>query len=266
MTSRRFGPLLRQWRTARRMSQERLAAQAEVSTRHISFMENGRSLPSRTMVLVLASALDLPLRDRNLLLGAAGYAAVYRESALGHDESSALRRSLALILRHQDPYPALGLTPLWDVIDMNRAAFRVFSHFLSRTLEPQIASNVMHAIFHPDGLRSCIVNWDQVSEHLVTRLRREAMLETDPPRGHLELWETLQRYPDLPRVLDPDASGFSPDPWLAVHLKRDDVELRFFTTLTTLGTPLDVTAEELRIESYFPADPATDAWLREGRV
>jgi transcriptional regulator with XRE-family HTH domain len=258
-----FGPLLRQWRIARRLSQERLAAQAEVSTRHISFIENGRSLPSRTMVLVLASALDLPLRDRNLLLGAAGYAAVYRESSLARDESSALRRTLASILRHQDPYPALGLTPLWDVIDMNRAALRVFSHFLSEPLAPRIASNAMHAIFHPDGLRCWVVNWDQVAQQLLARLRRDAMLETEP-RAHLELLQALQGYPGVSSPQDCDVTAASPDPWLAVHLKRDDAELRFFTTLTTLGTPLDVTAEELRIESYYPADAATDAWLRAG--
>src|SRR5262245_62099048 len=108
-----FGPLLRQWRAARRMSQERLAADAEVSTRHISFIENGRSLPSRSMVLVLASALELPLRERNVLLVAAGYAPAYRESPLGEDPDSPLRQTLARILRHQEPYPAIGLTPLW---------------------------------------------------------------------------------------------------------------------------------------------------------
>ena len=261
MNARGFGALLRQWRATRRMSQERLAADAEVSTRHISFIENGRSVPSRSMVLVLASALELPLRDRNLLLAAAGYVPAYRESPLGDAAGSPLRETLALILRHQEPYPALGLTPLWNVIDLNRAALRVFSHFLPATLEPSVAMNVMHVLFHPDGLRASIVNWDQVSEHLLARLRREAMFEPEP-RAHLELWEELQAYPDVPRSFDPGAPIASPDPWLALHLKRDDVELRFFTTLTTLGTPLDVAAEELRIEAYFPADPATDASLR----
>jgi transcriptional regulator with XRE-family HTH domain len=265
MHARGFGPLLRQWRVARRMSQERLAADAEVSTRHISFIENGRSAPSRSMVLVLASALDLPLRDRNVLLAAAGYAPAYRESPLADAADSPLRRTLALILRHQDPYPALGLTPLWDLIDLNRAALRVFAHFLPEPLEPRIAGNVMHALFHPEGVRRYVVNWDSVAEHLLARLRREALLEPEP-RRHLELFEALQSYPGVPGSLDPDAPISSPDPWLAVHLKRDDVELRFFTTLTTLGTPLDVAAEELRIESYFPADPATDAWLRDARV
>lgn len=255
-----FGPLLRQWRAARRMSQERLAADAEVSTRHISFIENGRSLPSRSMVLVLASALELPLRERNVLLVAAGYAPAYRESPLGEDPESPLRQTLARILRHQEPYPALGLTPLWDVIDLNAAAVRVFRHFMPPSLEPRLAMNVMHALFHPDGLRPVVVNWAQVAEHLLARLRREALLHPDP-RGPLALWEALQAYPDVPRALDA-APVASPDPWLAVHLKHDGVELRFFTTLTTLGTPLDVTAEELHIESYLPADAATEAWLR----
>ena len=261
MNVRGFGPLLRQWRSARRTSQERLAADAEVSTRHISFIENGRSVPSRGMVLVLASALELPLRERNVLLAAAGYAPAYRESELAGDAESPVRQTLALILRHQEPYPALGLTPLWNVIDLNRAALRVFSHFMPDPLEPRLARNVMHALFHPDGLRRSVVNWGQVAEHLLVRLRREALLEPEP-RAHLVLWEELQAYPDVPRSLDTGVLAGSPDPWLALHLKRDDVELRFFTTLSTLGTPLDVAAEELRIESYFPADPATDAWLR----
>ena len=265
MNASGFGALLRQWRAARRMSQERLAADAEVSTRHISFMENGRSVPSRSMVLVLASALELPLRERNVLLAAAGYAPAYRESPLGGDSESPLRRTLALILRHQEPYPAIGLTPLWDAIDLNRAALRVFRHFMPETFEPRLATNVMHALFHPHGLRSSVVNWEQVAEHLLGRLRREAMLEPEP-RGHQALWDALQAYPDVPHALDPGAPVASPDPWLALHLKRDDVELRFFTTLTTLGTPIDVAAEELRIESYFPADPATDAWLRSATL
>jgi transcriptional regulator with XRE-family HTH domain len=259
-----FGPLLRHWRTVRRMSQERLAADAEVSTRHLSFIENGRSAPSRNMVLVLASALELPLRERNVLLVAAGYAPAYRESPRD-DAQSPLRQTLARILRHQEPYPALGLTPLWDVIDLNPAALRLFAHFLPEPLEPHLATNVLHVLFHPDGLRRSVVNWEQVAEHVLARLRRETLLEPEP-RGHLALWEAVQRYPDLPGKLDPGGAVASLDPWLALHLKRDDVELRFFTTLATLGTPLDVAAEELRIESYFPADPATEAWLRATSV
>lgn len=263
MHARAFGPLLRQWRAARRMSQERLAADAEVSTRHISFIENGRAAPSRSMVLVLASALELPLRERNVLLAAAGYAPAYRESPLDGDAGSPLRRTLALILRNQDPYPAVGVTPLWNLIDLNAAALRMFAHFLPAPLEPRIAGNVMHALFHPDGLRRSVVNFEPVAEHLLARLRREALLGPEP-EGPLALWQELRAYPGVPRAPDSGAPGPSLDPWLAVHLKRDDVELRLFTTIATLGTPVDVAAEELRIETYFPADPATDAWLRAG--
>jgi len=261
MEPRSFGARLRQWRRTRRMSQEQLAAQAEVSTRHLSFVETGRSMPSRTMVLVLASALDLPLRERNLLLHAAGYAAVYRETALGCDAASPLRRTLALMLRHQEPYPALGVTPFWDLVDLNQAALRVFGHFLDGPLAASAAGNVLHQLFHPDGLRRFVVNWESVAEHLLARLRREVLLEPEPS-GHLALWEALQQYPDVAAPVDPGPCAPAPDPWLALHLKRDGLELRLFTTLTTLGTPLDVTAEELRIETYFPADAATDAWLR----
>ncbi len=263
MQATHFGPLLRQWRQSRRMSQERLGLESEVSARHISFIENGKSQPSRTMVLVLASTLDLPLRERNVLLSAAGYAPVYRESGLDPAEMGPLRRILELILAQQEPYPALVVTPRWDLVQMNEAAGRVFAHFLEPPIEPIVATNVMHALFHPRGLRAFVVNWDEVSGTLLDRLRREAMIA--PESGELrELLEALEAYPGPAAASREPSVGSSPEVCIAVHLKKGPRELRLFTTLTTLGTPIDVTAQELRIESYFPADDATECWLREG--
>lgn len=259
--ARGFGPLLREWRRSRRLSQESLALEAEVSTRHLSFLETGRATPSRSMVLVLGSALDLPLRDRNRLLQAAGFAAAYHESRLDPAPAEPLRRTLALILDHAEPYPALAMTPVWDLVQMNAAAARVFGRFVDDPADPGVARNVMHAVFHPRGLRSSIVNWDEVSGHLIDRVHRDALLE--PERGHRELLEALSAYPDVPTRLEAADLGSAPEVCLPVHVKKDAVELRLFTTLTTLGTPTDATAQELHIESYFPADDATDRWLQD---
>jgi transcriptional regulator with XRE-family HTH domain len=256
-----FGALLRQWRRARRMSQEDLAEASEVSARHVSFLENGRSAPSRTMVLLLASALDLPLRERNLLLHAAGFASVYRESSLAPDEMTPMLRTLDLILGHQEPYPAVAVTRGWDLVRTNAAAARIFAGLMEDPSEPAVARNVVHAVFHPKGLRPAIVNWDEVGQHLMDRLHRDAWVEgADGP--HRALLDEVRRYPDVPsRFRVPDLAA-APEVCIPVHVKKGDVELRLFTTLTTLGTPIDVTAQELRIESYFPADEASDRWLR----
>jgi len=262
MTETGFGPLLREWRRARRMSQEELAAASEVSARHLSFLENGRSRPSRSMVLLLGSALDLPLRERNLLLRAAGFTSVYRESPLDGDAAAPVRRTLDLILGHHEPYPAIAVTPLWDLVQLNQAAARVFSRFAADLSEPAVARNAMHAAFHPRGLRPAIVNWGEVSAHLIDRLRRDALFERED-RRYRELLAALAEYPDGPTGVDALDVATPPEVCLPVHLKRGDCELRLFTTLATLGTPIDVTAQELRVESYFPADDASERWLRE---
>lgn len=256
-----FGPLLRQWRRSRRMSQEQLALEAEVSARHLSFLETGRAAPSRSMVLVLGSALDLPLRDRNRLLRAAGFAAVYHDSPLEAEPPEPLRRTLALLLDHAEPYPAVAMTPVWDLVRMNAAAARVFGRLVEDASEPRVARNVMHAVFHPRGLRPSIVNWDEVSAHLIGRIHRDALLE--PERGHRALLEALAAYPEVPSRAGALELGTLPEVCLPVHVKKGDVELRLFTTLSTLGTPTDAAAQELRIESYLPVDGATDRWLHD---
>ncbi len=257
-----FGPLLRSWRQSRRLSQEELAFAAEVSARHISFLENSKSMPSRQMVLVLASALDLPLRDRNLLLLSAGFAAVYRESSLAAEASSPVRRTLDLILGHHEPFPAIAVTPGWDLVQLNAAAARLFPELMNDPTDPAVAQNVMHAAFSPKGFREAVVNWDEVSRHLLERMHRDAFFEREDG-AQRKLLAAIAKYPDVPgrfEGLDP----LSPPPvCLPVHVKKGDLELRLFTTLTSLGTPTDVTAQELWIESYFPADEATDRRLRE---
>ena len=252
------GPLLRRWRTARGLSQLALAEQAEVSTRHISYVENGRSQPSREMVLVLASALDVPLRERNALLVAAGFAPVYRESGIAEPQMSHVRRALDLIMERQEPFPAIVVDRGWNLVMSNKGAQRMLAH-----APPDYAAlgaharNALHLLFHPMGMRRFVVNWEEVSRVLVARLAREA--QADEELGSLVA--SLMAYPGMPQAFREPAPADANQVMVPMHTRNDGVELRLFTTVTTLGTPMDITAQELRIECYYPADEATEAWF-----
>ena len=257
-----FGPLLRQWRTAKRMSQQQLAIESEVSTRHISYVENGKSSPSREMVLILASALDLPLRERNSLLSSAGYAPVYRETDLSEPEMGPVRHALDTILSHHEPYPAVVLNRGWDLVSMNQSFARLFAFFLDAPRDPAVAQNVMHSLFHPEGVRPYVENWDEVAGFLIDRLYRESITELETSDSR-QLLDTLLSYPGVPSgMVDVDLAA-APRVCVTVRLAKGNTRLELFSTLTTLGTPMDVTAQELRIESYFPADETTGEWLRK---
>jgi transcriptional regulator with XRE-family HTH domain len=255
-----FGPLLRKWRHARGLSQERLAHDAEISTRHLSFLENRNAAPSREMVLLLASALELPLRERNAILIAAGFAPVYRESPFEGPSMTPIRRALDHLLRAHEPYGAVAFDRLWDIRASNRGATRMIGALLDKPLPPHVASNALRLFFHPDGLRSAIVEWEEVAAEFVERIHREVALAQEGDALRAILDEVLA-YDGVPPRLR--AAGLGPlEPFLVVHMRKGGRDYRFFTTITSLGTPLDVTAQELRIESYFPADDATDAWMR----
>ncbi len=255
------GPILRRWREAKSLSQERLAAIAEVSTRHVSFVETGKAAPSREMVLVLGNALGLPLRERNALLLAAGFAPVYRVSALDGDALRPVRRALDHILAKQEPYGAVVVDRAWNVLLMNQGATRMLTFFLEGIDAPREAlANVVTSIFHPRGLRPFIVNWEDVAAEIVERLHREIAVASDDDERRAVLAQLLA-YEGVPARFGAPSMTATSLPFIAVHLKRGDVEVRLFTTITTLGTPLDVTAEELRIESYFPADEATEKFV-----
>jgi transcriptional regulator with XRE-family HTH domain len=258
-----FGPLLRQWRARRRMSQLDLAVEAEVSSRHVSFIETGRARPSREMVLLLARVLDMPLRDRNDLLTAAGYAPIYRETRLDAADMAQARRALDFILRQQEPYPAIVLDRHWNILAANEATGRL----VRLLLDPAEAAglgppNAMRLMFHPAGFRPHIANWDAAAAALIQWLHRDALgglADAETRR----LLEELLAYPGVPRhwrALDLDASTA---PFLAIEFRKAPLELRYFTTLTHLGTPHDITLQELKIESFFPADEATERAARD---
>jgi transcriptional regulator with XRE-family HTH domain len=252
------GALLREWRRRRRLSQLDLSLDAEVSARHLSFVETGRSKPSRELVLHLAEHLDVPLRERNGLLLAAGYAPVYRQRSLDDDAMSPVREALDKVLAGHEPYPAAVVDRRWDLVAANATAMTLLGGRLApHLLEPPM--NLVRAAVHPDGMAPYITNLGEYSAHLLHRLRQQAVLAQDPYL--LELFEELRSYPGVeetsPAVFDPAALVFT-----TMRLRIDGVDMAFFSTLATFGTALDVTLSELIIEAFFPADKATEAALR----
>jgi transcriptional regulator with XRE-family HTH domain len=244
------------------VSQLDLAVEAEISARHISFLETGRAQPSREMVVLLAEVLHVPLRERNELLIAAGYAPLYPETSLDAPAMAHLQRALDFILRQQEPYPTLALDRYWNVLKVNTGSAMLQHYFLDpaavATLGPP---NAMRLMFHPQAFRPYIVNWEATAASLIQFLHRDALNGFGDAETHA-LLEELLSYPDVPhdwRTLDLNAS---PVPFLAIHFRKQELDLRFFTTLTMLGTPYDITLQGLRIESFFPADEATDIALR----
>jgi transcriptional regulator with XRE-family HTH domain len=257
-----FGRLLRQWRALRGVSQLGLAVEAGTSTRHLSFVETGRSKPSREMVLRLAEALDVPLRERNALLAAAGFASIYRERDLEAPELEPLRRVLAFLLERQDPYPAFLVDRCFRVLRANRAAAQSLALFSrDAPVWREEPLNLLTLTLHPDGLRPHLVNWDAVASALVGRLQRAAALAGSDAEL-ARLLETTLALPGLPESCRAPDPSLPLPPFLPMQLKFGELELRLFSTLTTIGTPQDVTLQELHIESLMPADEASDAALR----
>jgi transcriptional regulator with XRE-family HTH domain len=255
-----LGALLQYWRRARSLSQLALAHEANVSPRHVSFVETGRAQPSRDMVLVLADALGVPLRERNALLLAAGFAPMFRESALDDRELAPVRRAIDAILQQQEPYPAVVMNRGWDIVATNAAASRFFALlFDGRT--PHGPGNVLRLMFHPDGLRPCVDNWEAVAQALVRRVHREALGATRDDAGRALLAEVLD-YPGVPaRFRIPDL-GSPLVPVVPVSFRHGDERFHFFSAVTVLGTPQDITVQELRVESFFPLDDGTAAAAR----
>src|SRR4051812_46961960 len=240
------GSLLRQRRARRRLSQLDLAVEAGVSSRHLSFVETGRAQPSREMVLLLARALDVPLRERNALLLAAGFAPIYRETPLAAPAMAQVRRALDFILRKQEPYPALVLDRHWNVLAVNDGSARVQAAFLDAERAAKLGPpNAMRLMFHPDAFRPWIVNWEPTAASLIQWLHRDVATGAGGIETRAVL-EELVAYPDVPRQWRPPDLDPPTAPFLPIEFSRDDLTLRYFTTLTTLGTPHDITAQELR--------------------
>ncbi|GAC1535124.1 MAG: helix-turn-helix transcriptional regulator [Myxococcales bacterium] len=257
------GALLRDWRGARGFSQLDLAGEAEVSPRHVSFIETGRAVPSREMVLTLARALDVPFRERNSMLTAAGYAPVYRETGLDDPQMADMRRAVELLLRQQHPFPAVALDRRWDILLCN-AAYAGFLTLLPGEplrLEPYRVLpaprlNLLKLLV--GALRPVLVNWEEVVRAMLDRAQREAAADRDPVRRKV-VEECLLAVPAGFRTLRPEARV---SPLIPVELQLGERRARLFTTIATLGTPLDITLQELRIETFHAADAQSEALVR----
>jgi transcriptional regulator with XRE-family HTH domain len=253
------GALLRHWRTTRRLSQLDLALDADISSRHLSYVETGRSQPSREMVLRLADALEIPLRERNAMLVAAGYAPRYFETNLAAPGMVQMRSAIELILGHQEPYPAFVLDRHWEIRLSNQAAARCTRFLLGR--EPA-ESNMLRLLLPPNGLRPVLMNWEETAGDLIRHLHNQVAAAPSDERAKTLLEEVLG-YPGIPARWRTREIGAPATPLLTTIFRKGDVELRFFSTITSFGTPHDVTLDELRIECSFPADEATAAACRE---
>lgn len=251
-----FGDHLRDWRRRRRISQLDLASDAEISTRHLSFIETGRSVPSRGMVLRLAEVIDLPLRERNQLLLAAGYAPAYPERRLDDPSLTAAREAIGLILKGHEPYPALAVDRHWTLIAANSIVAKLIAGSAAHLTADPV--NVLRLSLHPEGLAPRVENLSEWRAHLLDRLRRQIDVTGDAVLA--SLLAELKAYPHpASQKPHPDYGGVA----VPFRLKTPQGVLSFFSTTTVFGTPVDVTLAELALESFLPADQETAEALRQ---
>ena len=250
-----FGQRLRWWRAHRGQSQLALAGAADTSQRHLSFLESGRATPSRDMVLRLAAVLDVPLRQQNALLLAAGFAPVWRESALSAPELKEVTSALDFMLAQQEPYPAFVIDRRWNLLRANRGALRMVDFLICPPpKEPPGPVNLADALVSPAALRPVIANWEEVALYFLRGVQADAAGDGTPATA--ELLARLMTYPDvaaLARAVPAEPHG----PVLTIHFRKGETSLRLFTTIATLGTAHDVTLQEVRIECFFPSDAPT---------
>lgn len=254
-----LGNLLRYWRDVRGVSQLDLSLEAGISQRQISFIESGRSVPGRDTLLILAQTLDVPLRERNALLLAAGYAPMYSEAPWNAQEMHSVVRALERVVRQHEPFPAIVMDRDWNVLMTNDAAPRFFGHFVDMAAR-EGPRNMLHLMFDPQGMRPFVADWDNVARSLLQRVHRESV-------GHVvdgttqHLLDELLAYPDVPRDWKTHqiTSSAPSMPVIPLNFVSEGAVLRYFSMVTTVGAPQNVAAQELRLESMFPADDETEA-------
>jgi transcriptional regulator with XRE-family HTH domain len=251
------GGLLRQWRQRRRLSQLDLACDAGISTRHLSFVETGRAQPSRDMVLHLSEQLDVPVRERNVLLVAAGYAPIFPERALADPALAPARAAIDLVLERQKPYPAFALDRHWRIIASNLALPELYSGVAPELMQQPV--NAMRLSLHPQGLAPSIVNLAEWRAHLLFRLRRQVELTADA--ALIELLREVSAYPGT-GGLPIDSAKLETEIVVPFRIKVNSDTLSFFSMTTVFGTPVDVMLSELALELFFPADDATAETVR----
>ena len=260
MQTRSIGDHLRDWRQRRRLSQLDLALEAEISTKHLSFLETGRAQPSRDMVLRLAEELDVPLRERNVLLVSAGYAPVFSQRSLDDPALQAARKAVDLVLKGHEPYPAIAVDRHWHLVAHNTAVPPLLASIAPKLMQPPV--NVLRLSLHPEGLAPRIENLGEWRAHLLARLRQQIDATADAELS--KLFDELAAYPAPGGAHAPRANATHDYGGVVVPLRlvMDAGTLSLFSTITIFGTPVDVTLSELAIESFFPADPETAGMLR----
>ncbi len=254
-----FASSLRWWRRHRDLSQLDLAGRTEISQRHLSFMELGRASPSRDMVMRLAVALDVPLRQHNALLIAAGFAPVWRQTDLAAPELGQIRRALDYMLAQQEPFPAVAVDRHWNLLRSNSGAVRLVE-FLVGPLAPDTPINLADALVSPGVLRPYLLNWADVVGYFVRSVEADAAADGTPETAALH--ERLLAYEGVRAALNAAPTELAITPVLPMHFRKGNISLRLFTTIATLGTPQDITLQELRVECFFPMDEETAVVLR----
>jgi transcriptional regulator with XRE-family HTH domain len=254
-TKQELGELLRHWRDTRGKSQLDLSLDSGLSQRHLSFIENGRSVPSRHTLLGIAQALDIPLRDRNTFLLAAGYAPIYSEGAWNAPEMQGITKALERVIHQQEPFPAVVMNRDWNVILTNDAAPRFFNCFIDMA-KRKPPRNLLHLMFDPAGMRPFIANWEDVAASLLQRVYRESIGRVIDEKTK-ELLAALQAYPEVKTEWKKPPS-LSILPYIPISFVKQEKTLNFFSMITTVGTPLSITAQEIRMECMFPADEESE--------
>ncbi|QBR02256.1 helix-turn-helix domain-containing protein [Paraburkholderia pallida] len=254
-----LGELLRYWRDVRGVSQLDLSLDAGVSQRQISFIESGRSVPGRDTLLTLAQTLDVPLRERNALLLASGYAPMYSEAPWDAQEMHSVIRALERVVRQHEPFPAIVMDRHWNVLMTNDAAPRFFNCFIDMAARKS-PRNMLHMIFDPQGMRPFVADWDTISRSLLQRVYRESVGHA-VDAGTRQLLDELLAWPDVPRdwKAHHGPASASTMPVIPIGFIHEGVVLRYFSMVTTVGAPQNVSAQEMRLECMFPADDETEA-------
>jgi transcriptional regulator with XRE-family HTH domain len=252
-----LGDLLKQWRGLRGRSQLDISVDTGISQRQISFIENGRSVPSRSTLMGIAQALEIPLRERNELLLAAGYAPLYSDAAWNSDEMKSVSKALARMLAQHEPYPAIVMDRYWNVLLTNDAAPRFFNCFIDMSMRPS-PRNMLHLMFDPTGMRPFIANWEALAKALIQRVHREAV-------GHIVDQKTKDLVTDLLAYPDVQSHWRAPEtlsalPMIPMSFVKDGAMMNYFSLVTTVGTPQTIAAQELRVECMYPADDETEAF------
>jgi transcriptional regulator with XRE-family HTH domain len=256
-----FSHLLRHWRQLRRVSQLELAGKANVSARHLSFLESGRSQPNREMAQLLGIALDLPIAEQNALYLAAGFVPPTGDYDQAADNIPHVRQALDFILKQQEPYPAIVMDGRWDVRLRNESTKRMFSTFRQVYEMPvDIADNAMHAVFHPKGLRQFIVNWPEFAGEFIQILHREVARGS---RVSSRLLDEIMVYPGLTDFAKPAGASIPSSPIMTMQLQKGDFRINFFSTFTTFAMPANAALQQLKIECFYPADTVTAETARK---